>query len=633
VRSFAWQQKTIHAGGMNPPGQRGRQEKIRSILAAAEKGNVRRRTIHIRRQIGAVEQRFQIRPCRKEKIMRILNKFRRQETGNSFAASSIVSIGLSDVRGLLSDQRGQTLPFVALLVFGMLGVSGLVVDVGHAYVVRSELQNSANAAALAAAEYVYTSSTATVNPITEANQYGPGSGGENAQPGLSNVTTTVTTECLNLLMPTGQACGSGSPANALKVVNSTGVKTFFMGLFGVPTLTVGATATASMQGQANPWNVAIIVDGTQSMSTADSNCGGLTEFQCALGGVQAFLGATNPCPAGVTTCTLSTSILRVSLFSFPNLSTASGFSASNTCAGPFTNEVYTLPTTTATTYAPIQYTGASAITATYQLAGWDSDYYKPGDSTTGQLNPSDNLVKAIGYGYNSSTGAIASKGCLPNVGGESTYYAGVIYAAQAALLEEQKSFPASKNAMILLSDGQANAAPAKFPQKTSDTTAGIDVTSAGSTSGGSSSYNLTGVAGTYGLYPDFVDECQQAIAAAQSATSAGTRVYAVAYGAEDDGCAVAGSGATLTDTTLVATGVNAPFTLSSLLPCVTMENMASSLQYFYSDSQKSGSDIDASCVDASHPVSSATGGSLLQQIFLSISSNFTKPKLLPNNAT
>jgi len=39
------------------------------------------------------------------------------------------------------------------------------------------------------------------------------------------------------------------------------------------TLTVGAEATASMQGSSLPWNVAVIIDSTGSMATADSNCG------------------------------------------------------------------------------------------------------------------------------------------------------------------------------------------------------------------------------------------------------------------------------------------------------------------------------------------------------------------------
>ena len=52
----------------------------------------------------------------------------------------------------LRSQSGQTLPFVALAMTGLLGMGGLVIDVGHAYVVRGQLQNSANAAALAWSE-------------------------------------------------------------------------------------------------------------------------------------------------------------------------------------------------------------------------------------------------------------------------------------------------------------------------------------------------------------------------------------------------------------------------------------------------------------------------------------------------
>jgi Flp pilus assembly protein TadG len=542
--------------------------------------------------------------------------------------NSMKKIIVSFVQKTLNDQRGQILPWLAVVLVGMLGMAGLSMDLGRAYIVRSQLQNVANAAALAAAGEVYSSSS-TSNASTIAASYSSGSGDENANSTLSGVTPSVTTVCLNMLEPTGETCGSSSPANAVRIKEAASIPTYFMKLLGFNTLNVSATATASMQGLAQGWNVAIIVDGTDSMGTVDSNCGGLTEFECALSGVQAFLAATNPCAGGVSSCTPSSnSLLRVSLFSFPNLSTTSGFSDNNTCAGPFTNEVYTLPTTSTTTYSPIQYTGTSAVTATYQLANWDTGYYKPSDSTTYGLNSSDNLVEAIGYGYNAKTGSMAHKGCLPNVGGESTYYGGVIYAAQAALLEAQKQY-GGQNAMILLSDGQANAASSKFPQKTSNatnTTLAISVTSAGSTSAGSSSYNLTGVAGTYGLYPDFVDECQQAIQAAQSATAAGTRVYAVAYGAEDNGCGVSGEGATVTDTTLVATGNNASFTLSSLLPCVTMENIASSLQYFYSDAQQSGSNVDQACVANSNSVST------LQDIFLAISSTFTTPRLLPNNA-
>ena len=69
---------------------------------------------------------------------------------------------------------------------------------------------------------------------------------------------------------------------------------------------------------------------------------------------------------------------------------------------------------------------------------------------------------------------------------------------------------------------------------------------------------------------------------------------------------------------------NAAFTLSQLTPCVTMENIASTLNNFYSDYNQSGS--GSTCQDSSHTVTS------LADIFLSIASSFTQPRLVPNNA-
>jgi hypothetical protein len=536
---------------------------------------------------------------------------------------------LTFVKKLLHDQSGQTLFWAVGGMLAMVGVAGLTLDVGHAYVVHGQLQNSANAAALAAAGEVYNSNT-TTNATAYANAYSASASEKNQYANLGTVTTTVTTVCLNSLL-VNATCTTGSPANAVKVTNTVAVSTWFMRIFGVNTINVGATATSTMQGVAQPWNVAIIVDATQSMSNSDSNCGGLTEFQCALSGVQTLLAATHPCGGGLTgsSCTPSVANFRVSLFSFPNLSTAK-FSDDSPCGtgSVFTNEPYTLPTTTATTYTPLTYTGSTAYSATYQIVDWDSSYYDPTSITTGGLSTSDNLVKAIGYNANPKTGAVGTKGCLPNVGGESTYYASVIYAAQAALRQEQAAMTAAgkttQNALILLSDGQAQADSSKFPQKTSTaSTGGLSVTSAGTTTYKSGATNLTG--GTWGTYPDYNNECQQAIAAAQAATAAGTVVYSVAYGSEDSGCTSSGGG---TDSTLVLTNqtsFNAPFTLAQLTPCVTMENIATSLQYFFSDYNQSGS--GSTCQDNSHTVVA------LQDIFLAISSNFTTPRLISNSAT
>ncbi len=523
---------------------------------------------------------------------------------------------LSFARRAYSDQRGQTLPFVALGMVALLGMGGLVVDVGHAYVVRSQIQNSANAAALAASGAVYNAQTDTVNVTSMATQYDSGAGAQNNYSGVT-VTQTITPKCFNSLMPPGETCGTGSPSNAVVVNNAATVKTYLMGLFGVPALNVSATATASIQGTANSWNVAVIVDGTASMATTDTNCGNFTEFQCALSSVQVFLEHVNPGPTGN---------IRVSLFSFPNLATGS-FNPTQTCTSTFVNDPYTLPAAGATTYVPVTYVGNStSFTATYQLASWDSNYYLASATADAGLNPSDNLVKTIGAAYNTSTGAKALTGCLPNVGGESTYIASTIYAAQAALAHEQSLNAGSKNAMIILSDGQANAASSKFPAKGMTANQGANsVTSTGSSTWSATATNLTGVAGTWGQYPDYNNECQQEITAAQAATTAGTTVYAVAYGSQDTGCGTSGGGGNDTHLSLNTTGFSVPFTaLSQLTPCVAMENMASTLNDFYSDPNQSGS--NSSCTDTGHTTAT------LADISLAIAANFTKPRLIPNNS-
>ena len=359
-------------------------------------------------------------------------------------------------------------------------MGGLTIDVGHAYVVRGQLQNSANAAALAAAGYVYTSQSASVNTTTMANQYSAGAGGENAYASLGTVTTTVTTKCLNMLMPKGTTCGSGSSANAVQVIQAAKFNTFFMAVLGMKTLTVGAVATASMQGTSLPWNVAVIVDSTGSMATADSNCGGVTQFQCALSGVQSLLEATNPCPTGVASCSGSTANVRVSLFTFPNVltsyngATVNSLSDDINCNGTpatwttyYSQPVaapYTLPVPGATlpgapdaTYLSYTQTSTGKIwKATYQITPFLSDFYKPTHSSG--LNSSSQLVKAIGHGSSSSclTYTFGIWGTGSGSGFGNTYVASSIYAAQSALMAEQGLY-GGQNAIVLLSDGGQNA--------------------------------------------------------------------------------------------------------------------------------------------------------------------------------
>jgi Flp pilus assembly protein TadG len=521
----------------------------------------------------------------------------------------------------LIDQRGQVLPWVAISMVALLGVGGMSIDLGHAYVVRGQLQGAANAAALAAVTDLYTTvntvSTASSTVIADATAYSASSGGANLISGLS-VATTVTTPCISAIMPTTTCSASGNVPNAVRVKETASVPTYFMRLLGVSTLQVGATATAAPKGT-NPWNVAIILDTTGSMGQTDSNCSGNTAEQCAMNGIETLLTKIRPCIAG-TSCAPNSSNtwVRVSLFAFPNVPTTA-VADDYTCSGTPSTTVYTLPnvptgTNSTAGYTPLKYTSLSAgggtvkvATSTYQITppntgnadanGFLSDFY-PG-STGEQLNATSILVKAIG---NSSTSGSLTAGCLKpptdKFSSGETYFASAIYAAQAALQAEKPvvdnllsgSGVTSKNAIIFVSDGQANTNySAAFPAANAyayPTTglSGLNVTYAGTTTYGSTAKNLTNTASTWGTYPDINDPCQQAMVAAQFAKNAGTRVFGVAYGSESNGC---GDNHALT--ALNNSSYNVPITsLSKVVPCVTVENIADSWDDFYAESSSVG---------------------------------------------
>jgi hypothetical protein len=437
---------------------------------------------------------------------------------------------------------------------------------------------------------------------------------------------------------------------------------FFMKIFGVKSMTMKATALAA-DSTSQPWNVAIILDATVSMNSTDPYCttSNTTAEQCAMNGIQTMLKGINPCYGSVSCSTGgSNAIFRVSFFTFPNVTTATVADDYN-CGGTPTSEPYTLPVipTSSTTggYSPFPYSNTTQVydyqtrkyvpttttyTATYQVTtpnagnadayGFLTDYY-----SSGSLNPTSILVKAIGNGSTKGCMAVPSNGFVTGSGGAGgeTYSAAAIYAAQTALLAEQAQVTGlgikSNNAIIFVSDGQAGAWQGAFPPATSTaspTTAGISVTSSGS-----SSKNITGTASSFGIYPDYNDECQQAIAAAQTVRGMGTRFYSVAYGSESNGCgsnesSSMGPGGTDSSTVVTGTLNVAIPNAKTLNPCTAMEDMASpvgtisGLWYFYTD----GSSIHNGCSDTSHTSSN------LSSIFGAIAATFKNARLLPNNA-
>lgn len=63
----------------------------------------------------------------------------------------------------LKNERGATAVIVSILMVVFIGFTALSVDVGHLYVAHNELQNAADAGALAGARFLYTADGASVN--------------------------------------------------------------------------------------------------------------------------------------------------------------------------------------------------------------------------------------------------------------------------------------------------------------------------------------------------------------------------------------------------------------------------------------------------------------------------------------
>jgi hypothetical protein len=472
---------------------------------------------------------------------------------------------------LCKEDSGQVLPWMVFLMALFLGMAGITVDLGHAYVCYRELQSSTDAAALAGA-YAMTLSGATTATVTsQVDAASSLSTGSNANANLPNVTVTPTFRCVTDSSIVQAPCtASATGDNVIQVVQTSRVPTYFirgLAFFGINSATsipISAMATATtLSGKNTQVNVAMVVDTTASMGQQDSdvNCNN-TRIYCALAGVQTLLEQLTPCTAS-STKTKCTGFDQVSLFTFPNV-TANTASNDTTC--PTSNPTivpYSTPTPGATWTAP---TGSAA---TYQITDYLDDY-SSNNQKGGTLNGSSALAIATGGSTNTNCSGMQTPG------GDGTYYAGVIYAAQSSLSAAQAANPGSQNIMIILSDGDAN------------------------------STKISNAKHSGNVYGSFDDQCQQAISAAQYATSQGTTVYTVAYGASSSGCSTDTSGP-----------------LAGLSPCTAMQDMASSSSDFYSDA--SASQNKGQC-DSANSFS-------LNSIFTSIAAKLTNARLIPNGIT
>ena len=188
---------------------------------------------------------------------------------------------LQKLKGLGSE-KGFFIVFVALAIFALIGMVGLAIDVGYAYMVKGQLQNAADAGALAGAGTIYpvsSSSTPTTFPSPDfdvaqvsadtfvrkniaAGANLTNTDIERIEAGYWNLDQDPAGIQPSTIVPAGKCSGSGSVCTsnagctatevclikdvpAVLVTVKKPVPLFFAKVFGVQTFTPSATAVAA----------------------------------------------------------------------------------------------------------------------------------------------------------------------------------------------------------------------------------------------------------------------------------------------------------------------------------------------------------------------------------------------------
>jgi Flp pilus assembly protein TadG len=534
------------------------------------------------------------------------------------------------LRRLCREQDGQVLYLVAASLLAILGMAALSIDIGFALHAQRELQANADAAASAGGAAMPNPATTSVTTVAD-NYSGETGALYNVHPDLYVTNVSVSFACLssssypnynlppcspssNGSYPNCTASGSSTGCNVIKVVETATEPTFFAKIFGFKTLTLTATSIASASGNAIPYHIMVVLDTTASMrSTQDSGClasqpsNSYTAEQCAQMGVQTLLGNLAPCLQGQT-CNASsgtiTPVDQVGLMVFPGTcSTALSF-------GQCPNAT-TLTNTTQSLYAADDYTCSSNPpdppptpynnNPAYLVLPFQDNYRASDNSTS--LYTSAELPESVGAGTWVATDTTNNCG-MPGYGGEGTFYAGIIVAAQTYLYNNHT--PHVQDIMIFLSDGDANASSGEM--------AGSVSQNKGSDPVSTSQIPAMNSNGTWST----TAQCTQAVQAADWAKGqtesdgTATQIYAVSYGSESGGCT--------TGEKVPAIGGN-----NANTPCATIAGIASSplTQYFFSVPQSSGSGTTL--------CSGAVPIKKLDQVFQAISADLESSRLIPGS--
>ena len=177
-----------------------------------------------------------------------------------------------------SDQ-GSVIPFFVIMLIALLAFSGLALDGGYVFVQRARLQQVADSTALAC----------VINPSTLPC---PTSGG-NIYPLTNpyNFTIAIQNPGDTSLCPNPSTQNKCASAKATATWN-----TFLLGVVGINTVTLSATAIAGMTGQ-NPCMIAL---GTSGVGISVTGSGALTTVNCGIGVNQTGTSISNVGSGSIT---------------------------------------------------------------------------------------------------------------------------------------------------------------------------------------------------------------------------------------------------------------------------------------------------------------------------------------------
>jgi hypothetical protein len=484
-------------------------------------------------------------------------------------------------RQMLDDKSAAVLALVALAISAFVGLGALVVDVGYLFYAQHELQATANAAAMAGAQAINAVGATATTISTTAQQYSAATSGCSPSPCYnankiainSGSRVTTSSQLYYCTDTSGWSCStatmsSSPPPNALQVTETASqVSTFFGRLFGINSVALSAQATALAAGGAPPApsNIALILDTTKSMGDAPqgpvaTTCSGYTNaLDCALSGIQTLLGEMWPCKYGAT-CPSTPSVDQVALFIFPGVKTVT----------PSTYKC-------STSLTPVAYNASPQ----YQIVSFLGNYRTSDTATTvadgvAGGNTSSDLVDCVAP--SSVSTSLGNSNNTSWEGGEGTYYADAITAAQTALTALNNG---ATNVIILLTDGNAN--------------------------------------GTSAIGAPSSNQCKNAATAAQAAAKAGTWVYAVYY--DDNG-----------STTLTCTDPESGnYGVSSGKGVVAPDGACYTLQQIASSPAAQPDPTKFYSTDGtSSPCPSIYTYSKLTDIFNNIAGSLTSGRLIPN---